>query len=216
MGRAPDLSVQVRDALPVELPSLEAVDAKLADLEQRAQHCRNAIESIRGDLKAIAVQRKAWQRVRDALSSQTRPFGANQPRVLEVLGGGQKMRGIDIARQIGISQSSAHSALAALIKKGKVTKVTNGVFRLAIAEAPHLAPVPGAVRVNPTPPPRESAATSLAGMEPLHGAAPKARCPVCTAPKWVDAVGLKEGSYVFRCPDCHTTFRDARGHRDRP
>lgn len=33
--------------------------------------------------------------------------------------------------------------------------------------------------------------------------------------RWL--VGLKEGSYVFRCADCHTTFRDAdRRNRDRP
>lgn len=222
MAKAPDLSAQVKDALPVELPSVEAVDAKLAELERYIAQQTSMIDVARTTIVDLKRVQSSWQKVRDALvPPDVKSRGSINAAILGLLTGGGKMPLADVLARVDGHPKAIKSAIGYMVKTGKVQRVSRGVYRLT----PTAATTPVQQYVPATLPPRMPAqtqspritGTALAGLEPLHGAPPKMRCPVCTQPKWVDAIGLKEGSYVFRCNDCHTTFRDAgRNNRDRP
>lgn len=220
MSKAPDLSTQVKDALPASLPSVEQVDAKLAEIDREIAINLKSIEKAREHIAEIRQARAAWQRVRDALvPPATRQYTKHQEgiagKVLALFSAGNDVSVADIKTKLGLANSTATGNIRRLIEAKKIVRADRGLYRLAGAPRPSVAPLSAPPAQQPSPP-RPAPSSSLAHLEPLNGAAPKARCPRCPKPVWVDAIGMKEGDYIFRCPDCSTTFREAHGHRDRP
>lgn len=213
MAKAPDLSAQVKDALPTALPTVEAVDAKLAELDEREAERRTQMDIIKQSLTLIQGERVAWKKLRDALAPEARKARVQNARdaVLACLQAGRDVTKGGLLSETNLAQSTLEHHLRLLIQDGKVVMVKRGLYRLTRVATPAPSPPP-----SPTTP-RPSVVPHAAGtLQPLTAAAPKERCPVCAKPTWVDAIGTRDGLYVFRCPTCRTSFRERGGNADRP
>lgn len=195
--------------------NLESAQARVAELD-------DDMRRITDDLVRTRAERKRWREVvvrltkADAMITRAIDIASGKRRAVEhpTLRGDLLAvfeDGADhTAGELGNRFGHISSLLTELERKKLIERVKRGVYRKARATSslpPRPAyPVRGVTQPSGDAPhrrppePANGSEPDLVHLEPLHGAAPQARCPYCPAAAWHSAIGMNHGRYVFRCP----------------